>query len=58
MMFELVEECKLELSQSDVKRIVNQLPVADGLACLDYLLRYMWDDHKDTACYEGVQGQF
>jgi hypothetical protein len=41
--FELVEECKLELSQSDVKRIVNQLPVADGLACLDYLLRYMWD---------------
>lgn len=57
-MFELVEECKLELSQLDVKWIVNQLPVADGLACLDYLLRHMWDDHKYTACYEGVQGQF
>ena len=57
-MFELVEECKLELSQSDVKRIVNQLPVADGLACLDYLLRHLWDDHKNTSCYEGVQGQF
>lgn len=42
-MFELVEECKLELNRSDVREIVNQLPVADGLACLDYLLRHMWD---------------
>jgi hypothetical protein len=46
--FELVEECKLELSQSDVKRIVNQLPVADSLTCLDYLLRYMWDTPTES----------
>ena len=42
-MFDLVEEMRLELSQSDVKRIVNQLPVVDSLTCLDYLLRNLWE---------------
>ena len=58
-MFDLVEECKLELSQSDIKRIVNQLPIVDGLACLDYLLRNLWEGieyDQDPALYKSIQG--
>jgi hypothetical protein len=56
-MFDLVEECKLEMSITEMRGIINRLPLSDSIACLDYLLRHVWDDHKNTSCYEGVQGQ-
>lgn len=52
----LVPQFRMELSRADVNRIIKNLPLADSLAALDYLLRHVWDDHKNTTCYEGIQG--
>jgi hypothetical protein len=39
----LVPQFKMELSRSEVNRIIKRLPLSDSLAALDYMARTVWE---------------
>lgn len=49
MEFDLEQNLELGLTQSDVKSIVNRLPLSDALAALDFMLRELWEG-KEYPC--------
>ena len=43
----LVPQFKMELSRSEVTRIIRKLPLSDSLAALDYMARTLWESEYD-----------
>jgi hypothetical protein len=39
----LVPQFKMELSRSEVNRIIKRLPLSDSLAALDFMARTVWE---------------
>ena len=39
----LVPKFRMELSQSEVNRIIKRLPLSDSLAALDFMARTVWE---------------
>jgi hypothetical protein len=39
----LLPKFRMELSQSEVNRIIKRLPLSDSLAALDYMARTVWE---------------
>lgn len=46
---EMLPEMELGLTKAMVRRIVNKLPLSDSIACLDFMLRNMWDGEEYRA---------
>ena len=47
--FQQISELSLGLTQSEVRRIINRLPLSDSLAALDFMLRELWEG-KEYSC--------